>query len=64
MVDRMHVPKVWQMEKTGWYRENSVRFVRFTNWRPMVTNITLLGIVPIILWNVMAAAKVSMSSGL
>ena len=58
MVDRMHVPKVWQMEKVGWYRENSVRFVRLTNWRPMATGIGMLFLVPVAVWNLMAYSKV------
>lgn len=54
----MHVPKIWQVEKVGWYRENSVRFVRLSGWRPVTTIVVMLGIIPFLSLQWAAASKV------
>jgi len=57
MVERMNVPKVWQIEKVGWYRENSVRFVRLSNWRPVMSVLGALVVVPLAVMHIGAACK-------
>jgi len=49
--------KVWQIEKVGWYRENSVRFVRLTNWRPLSTLIFMFGVFPLVALHWSVASK-------
>jgi len=46
MVDRMQVHKMRDLEQLGWYRENSVRFVRFMRPRPLFSAFVTLVAIP------------------
>lgn len=58
MPDRMHIPKVMQIEVVGWYRENSVRFVRLLAPRPVASLFFSLVALPLTVLHWVTYAKV------
>lgn len=57
-VDRMHIPKVRAMEEVGWYRENSVRFVRLFKPRSLFSFFVTMVAIPVFVVNLCVASKV------
>eukprot|EP01125_Pyxidicula_operculata_P022156 TRINITY_DN8920_c0_g1_i1.p1 TRINITY_DN8920_c0_g1~~TRINITY_DN8920_c0_g1_i1.p1 ORF type:complete len:110 (-),score=22.11 TRINITY_DN8920_c0_g1_i1:20-349(-) len=65
MVDRMHFPKVPQIEHVGWYRENSVRFVKLSKTRNVLSFLTMMVIIPFgcLKWTEVAKINEHVSKG-